>query len=94
MFILNHHTNGYKHVNLYGIVSGTDANGNIIEVVEIKHPQPQDHVVYINYSTCFMGDSLFLIWPTKFNMEEAVACKLLGLEYRPKIVNKVFRLAW
>lgn len=46
------------------------------------------------YTTCFVHQDLFMMWPTEFHIKEAIACKLLSVEYRPQLVNRVTRLSF
>lgn len=54
----------------------------------------QSEFIYVNYSYCFAKDKLYLFWPQKWDVEEELRHRLLGLDYCPPHDNSMLRLTY
>lgn len=48
----------------------------------------------VNYSHCFAKDKLYLFWSQRWDIEQEITRRLLGLDYRPPHLNDMLRLTY
>ena len=50
------------------------------------------YMEYINYSHVFYHNTLYLFWPYEWDLKLEVQCLIAGIEYNPRVVNKMLRI--
>jgi hypothetical protein len=99
IFIVNYRLVEDKHVILQGDIM---ERGNYVKMKRAMfklEAEFEDFVlgsekINVNYSHCFAKDKLYLFWSQRWDIEEEIRRKLLGLPYHPPHVNDMLRLSY